>query len=95
MPESDTVRLVPASLDLAGAEIELVSMVGVSTAWQSPGRLLEDHPTDVVLIDCPPSLGLLTLNALVAAEELLIPIQCEYYALGGPRTVDPHGRHGA
>ena len=98
VPVADTVRLVPASLDLAGAEIELVSMVAREYRLRKALAVYcEDHPTDVVLIDCPPSLGLLTLNALVAAEELLIPIQCEYYALEGLgqliRTVDMVREH--
>jgi chromosome partitioning protein len=105
--ENDAVRLVPASLDLAGAEIELVSMVAREYRLQKAlAAYLEATPTDIVLIDCPPSLGLLTLNALVAAGELLIPIQCEYYALEGLgqliRTVDmvrahlnPHLKIGA
>lgn len=74
--------VVPATIDLAGAEIELVSM------FSREGRLKTaiteaDSEFDVVLIDCPPSLGLLTVNALTAAQEVLIPIQCEYYALEG------------
>jgi len=73
---------VPSSLDLAGAEIELVS------AFSREQRLTRQlEPVlgryDVVLIDCPPSLGLLTVNALTAADEVLVPIQCEYYALEG------------
>jgi chromosome partitioning protein len=87
--EVPNLRCVPATIDLAGAEIELVSMVarehrlaraldGYLAAEAAAGRQL-----DYVLIDCPPSLGLLTVNGFVAAEEVLIPIQCEYYALEG------------
>lgn len=98
VPESPAVRLIPASLDLAGAEIELVSMVAREYRLQKALRAYVDQvATDVVLIDCPPSLGLLTLNALVAAEEILIPIQCEYYALEGLgqliRTVEMVKQH--
>ena len=96
--EHEGIQLVPASLDLAGAEIELVSMVAREYRLQKAiEQYLLDHPVDVVLIDCPPSLGLLTLNALVAAEQLLIPIQCEYYALEGLgqliRTVEMVKQH--
>ena len=74
--------LVPASLALAGAEVELAALMArerrLATALQDIG---ENH--DYILIDCPPSLGLLTVNALTAADAVLIPIQCEYYALEG------------
>jgi chromosome partitioning protein len=73
---------VPATIDLAGAEIELVSVVARESRLQ---RAIAAHPEkfDYIFIDCPPSLGLLTVNALCAAQEVLIPIQCEYYALEG------------
>ena len=85
-PEFDSLYCVPATIHLAGAEIELVSLVAreqrLRTALE---RLLaeSDEAFDYVFIDCPPSLGLLTINAFVAAREVLIPIQCEYYALEG------------
>ncbi len=85
-PEFEALYCVPATIHLAGAEIELVSLVAreqrlrtALDAYLAAG----EHPFHYVFIDCPPSLGLLTINAFVAAREVLIPIQCEYYALEG------------
>ncbi len=85
-PDIENLTVVPATIDLAGAEIELVSLVSreqrlrkAIDAYLTSG----DKPADYVFIDCPPSLGLLTVNAMAAAREVLIPIQCEYYALEG------------
>ncbi|MBY6367070.1 ParA family protein [Rhodococcoides corynebacterioides] len=84
-PKNPRLMCIPATIDLAGAEIELVSMVAregrLKTALSDSA--LDELDLDFVLIDCPPSLGLLTVNAMVAASEVLIPIQCEYYALEG------------
>jgi chromosome partitioning protein len=82
----ENLWVVPATIDLAGAEIELVSVVAresrlkraIEAYCAGPGQSV-----DYVLVDCPPSLGLLTVNAMVATTEILIPIQCEYYALEG------------
>jgi len=79
---TEGLDLAPSSLRLAGAEVELVSL------YSREGRLSKSlEPVkenyDIILVDCPPSLGLLTVNALAAADEVLIPIQCEYYALEG------------
>lgn len=82
-PHNDRLFCVPATIDLAGAEIELVSMVAREGRLRTALAELKQHSFDYVFIDCPPSLGLLTINALVAAPEVLIPIQCEYYALEG------------
>ncbi len=76
------VYLVPATIQLAGAEIELVSAMARESILKGIIEDVKDE-FDYVFIDCPPSLGLLTINALVAADSLLIPIQCEYYALEG------------
>ena len=85
-PEYPGLLCVPATIHLAGAEIELVSIAGRETRLRdSLHRYLADsaEPVHYVFIDCPPSLGLLTINAFAAATEVLIPIQCEYYALEG------------
>ena len=87
-PEFDGLSCVPATIHLAGAEIELVSLVAREQRLRGAlDRFLaeseDEHPYHYVFIDCPPSLGLLTINAFVAAREVLIPIQCEYYALEG------------
>ena len=74
--------LVPATIELAGAEIEMVSMFSREKRLANALKAVVDE-FDFILIDCPPSLGLLTINGLSAAREVLIPIQCEYYALEG------------
>ncbi len=74
--------LVPSHLSLAGAEIEMVNMISRETLLRKALEEIKEN-FDAIIIDCPPSLGLLTINALSAAEELLIPIQCEYFALEG------------
>ena len=83
----DSLWVLPATLDLAGADIELISTVDEAKRpfllKDALADFLEDHEMDYVFIDCPPSLGLLTINALAAVKEVLIPIQCEFYALEG------------
>lgn len=74
--------LVPSHLSLAGAEIEMVNMISRETLLKKALESMTEE-FDYILIDCPPSLGLLTINALSAAQKLLIPIQCEYFALEG------------
>ncbi len=78
----DRVYVVPATIQLAGAEVELVNAMSRETRLKDMVQIIKDE-FDYVFIDCPPSLGLLTINALVASNSLLIPIQCEYYALEG------------
>ena len=83
----DSLWVLPATLDLAGADIELISTVDEAKRpfllKQALADFLTDHEMDYIFIDCPPSLGLLTINALAAVKEVLIPIQCEFYALEG------------
>ena len=78
---TENLFLVPSHLSLAGAEIEMVNMLARETLLKKALQNVKDF--DYLIIDCPPSLGLLTINALSAADKLLIPIQCEYFALEG------------
>lgn len=72
----------PANIDLAGAEVELVSMISRETRLKDAIEKIKDA-YDYIILDCPPSLGLITLNAFTASDSVLVPIQCEYYALEG------------
>ena len=78
----ENLDLIPASVDLAGAEVELVQMKGREISLKK-GLDKIRHMYDYIFIDCPPSLGLLTINSLTAVDSVLIPIQCEFYALEG------------
>lgn len=80
--DCEKVFVIPATIQLAGAEIELVSAMARETRLKELLAPVKDE-FDYIFIDCPPSLGLLTINALAAADSVLIPIQCEYYALEG------------
>jgi chromosome partitioning protein len=78
----ENLDIVPSNIQLAGAEIEMVSMISREQVLKRALESIRDR-YDYILIDCPPSLGLITINALTAADKVLVPIQCEYYALEG------------
>ena len=80
--EHENLSIVPATLQLAGAEIELTSMMARESRLKGSLAEVNDH-YDYILIDCPPSLGHLTINSFTASDSILIPVQCEYYALEG------------
>lgn len=84
-PTLENLYCIPATIDLAAVEIEMVSLVRREFRLYDALHkgFLDEHGFDYVFIDCPPSLGLLTINAMTCAEEVIIPIQCEYYALEG------------
>ncbi|MEI6109685.1 MAG: ParA family protein, partial [Actinomycetes bacterium] len=86
-PGFESLWVLPATLDLAGADIEMITTVDETERPFLLKNALEvflaDHEMDYVFVDCPPSLGMLTINALAAVSEVLIPIQCEFYALEG------------
>ena len=84
-PDVEDILVCPATIDLSGAEIELVDVPGRESSLKAAlsRYVATHHEIDIILIDCPPSLGLVTLNVMVAADEVLIPIQAEYYALEG------------
>ena len=80
----ERLEIIPSELDLCGVDVELArSENHLSRASQTLEPVLGSHRFDIVIIDCPPSLGILTLNAFAAAQGLLVPLQCEYYALEG------------
>lgn len=78
----ENLSMVPATIQLAGAEVELTSLMARETRLKRAVETVEDQ-YDYILIDCPPSLGHLTINAFTASDSVLIPVQCEYYALEG------------
>ena len=80
--KTDNLDIIPASVDLAGAEVELVSIEGREKRLKKAIDSIRDE-YDYIFIDCPPSLGILTINSLTAVDSVLIPIQCEFYALEG------------
>ena len=80
--KQETLHLCPSSIKLAGAEVELVSAISRETKLKAAVEDIKDQ-YDYIFIDCPPSLGLITLNALTASDTVLVPIQCEFYALEG------------
>jgi chromosome partitioning protein len=83
------LKVCPSNINLAGAEVELVSMISRENRLKEKIDEIKDE-YDYIIIDCPPSLGLITLNAFTAADSVLIPVQCEYYALEGLRTTYKH-----
>ncbi|WP_128895596.1 ParA family protein [Longirhabdus pacifica] len=80
--ELDNLKIIPATIQLAGAEIELVPTISREVRLKKSLSQIKDK-YDYILIDCPPSLGILTINSLTASDSVIIPIQCEYYALEG------------